>query len=465
VIDDPEKIRVFDSRENSVLVDYEVVGLPIWLLTVEVRIKQKSKVSLIEQALISLVFAGIEQQSDLILLTGLAEKVTRFYLGELVQRGFIDVFENRVHCTAKGENLARDREILATVTKQVQIAYDPIVKRIEHAEDGIGLWKPFELKRLGTKMIRPSPQRTPRPEELDTTQLVEFLRKRTDGFAGLVSISRVLSRNIRFKRALLLVYKEKRSEEIELEFAIDSRISRDHGRSFVQQNGHVRHGIVGGLHKGPTVVNDNPDVPGIDGAWGEVSKFKKGDRQSSLISGRSSASRLKHGRDFGKGEDKDPASLRKEVSLVSVYEHPGFLTRALAEAEEQIIVVSPWITDAVVDSAFLASLQNRLEEGVDVFVGYGINKEEKLRCDALERLTDIAKRYGKFRFRRLGDTHAKILIKDHEFLIASSFNWLSFRGDPDRTFREEWGVCIRGDEFVREKASMFRRRFEKARTE
>lgn len=463
MIDDPEKIRAFDCRENSVLVDYQVVGLPIWLLNVEVRIKKKSKVTLIEQALISLVYAGVQEQSDIVKLTGLTEQVTQFYLGELLQRGFIDVLEDHLRCTAKGEILAEDKQVLATVNEQVQIAYDPIVKRIEHTSDGVGLWKPFELKKLGTKMMRPSPQRSPKPDELDTTQLIEFLRKQKDGFAGLVSISRVLSRSIRFKRALLLVYKEERSKEVDLEFAIDSRISRDHGRAFIQQKGHIRHGILGGVDGGPTVISDNPAVSGIDSAWAQVAQHRgSGNRASSSLNIPSPSSTAKP-----VGESADRGSVRssannEEVSLVSVYEHPKYLMTALSEAQNQIIVLSPWITDAVVDHDFLTHLRNRLEEGVDVFIGYGINREEKLRSESSKRLTELAKRYQKFRFKRLGDTHAKVLIKDHEYLIASSFNWLSFRGDPDRTFREEWGVCIKREEFVREKASMFRQRFEQS---
>ena len=43
---------------------------------------------------------------------------------------------------------------------------------------------------------------------------------------------------------------------------------------------------------------------------------------------------------------------------------------------------------------------------------------------------------------RLGDTHAKVLIKDTDWFVTTSFNWLSFKGDPRRTFREEWGTQV-----------------------
>lgn len=38
-------------------------------------------------------------------------------------------------------------------------------------------------------------------------------------------------------------------------------------------------------------------------------------------------------------------------------------------------------------------------------------------------------------------THAKILIFD-DVWISTSFNWLSFRGDRDRTYRMEEGTLV-----------------------
>jgi hypothetical protein len=33
-------------------------------------------------------------------------------------------------------------------------------------------------------------------------------------------------------------------------------------------------------------------------------------------------------------------------------------------------------------------------------------------------------------------------FKDSEFAATTSFNWLSLKGDPNRTFRDEQGVLI-----------------------
>ena len=46
------------------------------------------------------------------------------------------------------------------------------------------------------------------------------------------------------------------------------------------------------------------------------------------------------------------------------------------------------------------------------------------------------------------DTHAKVLVKDSDFFVITSFNWLSFRGDPSKAFREEWGTIVRDPPLV-----------------
>jgi phosphatidylserine/phosphatidylglycerophosphate/cardiolipin synthase-like enzyme len=57
-------------------------------------------------------------------------------------------------------------------------------------------------------------------------------------------------------------------------------------------------------------------------------------------------------------------------------------------------------------------------------------------------LKNLARTYKNLRLTRLGDTHAKALVSDSAYAVVTSFNWLSFRGDPNRTFRDERGVMI-----------------------
>ena len=70
-------------------------------------------------------------------------------------------------------------------------------------------------------------------------------------------------------------------------------------------------------------------------------------------------------------------------------------------------------------------------------------RDDDIDDRVLEEFDRLSEQF-KFTFvhRRLGNTHAKVLICDKRFLIITSFNWLSFKGDPKRTFRDERGTYV-----------------------
>ena len=52
------------------------------------------------------------------------------------------------------------------------------------------------------------------------------------------------------------------------------------------------------------------------------------------------------------------------------------------------------------------------------------------------------------RLLRKGNTHAKVLLVDSRYFVTTSFNWLSFKGDPAQPMREEEGTLVEGVEAV-----------------
>ena len=51
-------------------------------------------------------------------------------------------------------------------------------------------------------------------------------------------------------------------------------------------------------------------------------------------------------------------------------------------------------------------------------------------------------RFDNFEFIFIGNTHRKILVSDNRFAVITSFNWLSFKGDPRSTPRDEYGMKL-----------------------
>jgi len=139
-----------------------------------------------------------------------------------------------------------------------------------------------------------------------------------------------------------------------------------------------------------------------------------------------------------------------------VLDHPPLLEDALTTAKHRVLIISPWIRAEVVDQQFLRRLEALLKNGIRVYIGYGIAEETKKDLPprdiaAVNNLRLLTQRYQHLRLERLGNTHAKVLIKDADFAAVTSFNWLSFKGDANKKFRDEQGTLLQTPELVNRK--------------
>ena len=116
------------------------------------------------------------------------------------------------------------------------------------------------------------------------------------------------------------------------------------------------------------------------------------------------------------------------------------------------------------DRPRLDKLRDLAKRGVEVFIGYGIGDEKEKRQssgDALTELERLSQTHKNFHFVYLGDTHAKILIKDSDFVVTTSFNWMSFKGDRNKKFREEMGTLSHDPVYIEKWFQHYTQRFNK----
>lgn len=114
----------------------------------------------------------------------------------------------------------------------------------------------------------------------------------------------------------------------------------------------------------------------------------------------------------------------------------------------------------MIDGAFLKALEDCLVRGVHVYIGYGTGQEQFNQSDSKAEgaLQALAKTRPNFFLARLGDIHAKVLLVDDKFVVVTSFNWLSFRGDPNKPFRDERGLMVRISQTIDQLFSDFHKR-------
>jgi hypothetical protein len=146
----------------------------------------------------------------------------------------------------------------------------------------------------------------------------------------------------------------------------------------------------------------------------------------------------------------DVSLITPVIRDVDTFEHVIYLQKALKNARRRILIISPWIKGYVVNDQFVSDLEDRIKKDVRVDIVFGYknqiirNTDEYRGCHkhALQKLYTLMKKYpGKLAIHELDDVHAKIMLYD-DVVIKTSFNWLSFKGDPKRTYRFESGTYI-----------------------
>ena len=136
--------------------------------------------------------------------------------------------------------------------------------------------------------------------------------------------------------------------------------------------------------------------------------------------------------------------------VLSTYDHRPLLLKALNEARNTVVIISPWIKRGGLNGEILNLIRKAVSCGVRVIIGYGISEENSSDKWILKELEAI-KNYrakGKLEVYPLNNTHEKVLLMDNQFLVVTSFNWLSFGGNPRKGFRQETGIYTEAIETI-----------------
>ena len=136
--------------------------------------------------------------------------------------------------------------------------------------------------------------------------------------------------------------------------------------------------------------------------------------------------------------------------VLSTYDHRPLLLKALNEACDTIVIISPWIKRGGLNREILNLIKKAVNRGVRVVIGYGISEENSSDKWILKELETIknCRSKGKLEVYPLNNTHEKVLLMDNQFLVVTSFNWLSFSGDPKKGFRQETGIYTEATEVI-----------------
>ncbi len=326
---------------------------------------------------------------------------------------------------------------------------DAFLRLVEKSDVVIENFLPRDMRALGYFEVPTGTSKRPEVEDIplqDFDKVLARMSVTNEPTGTLLAVRRIERRELHFLRCVMLFYKNHaQPPEVEVAFWREDGPAMEHEVRFQAVGGPDLVGarlLMAEAAQTPGVVLFDVPVAAASAAPPPAAAPVQPSQASAPTTPNAAA----------------PKSVAPEVETMQTllcHEHPSFLKKALLSAKRRLVIVSPWIRDSVIDWPFIASLEALLKSGVEVYIGYGIEKADgngkrnaaQNKPDITPRaeadLRQLAERYRHFHFVHVGNTHRKSLVCDDQFAVVTSFNWLSYKGDSQGGPRDERGIVFR----------------------
>jgi hypothetical protein len=138
---------------------------------------------------------------------------------------------------------------------------------------------------------------------------------------------------------------------------------------------------------------------------------------------------------------------------ISTFEHKELIKEALLTAEIAVYIESPWIKRATMEHVQAMELFLKRRD-TKLFIAYGIDGriQNAPHPETFQEIERLLVKYPnkifvfnlpshfKGKFSNRSGSHRKILIKDFEYYIKGSYNWLSYSGNENENYAVEEGT-------------------------
>lgn len=471
-----EIARRYNNRAGFNLVSCRDVGLPVYRITVRAITQVKKKLPPIEEFILKTITAGLTAEVEIAAFLGLEPAIARDAIINLRMSEDIDLQApegsqlQEWTVTSRGKRTLREAKQIVPEERSFTINFDGLLRHVRwYGRFDSRLLRPRDLRDSGFLEIPPSKSKPPEIGDLKLKDVDAVIRKgentikqKREQERDLLALRAIDRRESFFVPAQALIYKSKSGDEVQVGFVVDGRLDADYEAAFARANSAKKLRILESLSEseprklavdllGWNYVNRVP-LAALESFKQEVSsaqsKSETAQKKLETVKADEQKEELQHQIEAAQKRIAELEQKIAEVPLdwLEVYDHRPRLEQALKDSQERLLIISPWITSASVTRDFVRQFEQLLLRNVKVYIGYGLGetKPDKKNWDlrAQKEIQDLTQKYPNFMLKRLGDTHAKILISDKKFAISTSFNWLSFRGDPSRTFRDERGAIV-----------------------
>jgi DNA-binding MarR family transcriptional regulator len=439
------------SKPGYRLLACEPAALPYFVITAPALLMQRKPVAPLEEFVLRSIADGIVTAPQVAEFLGLDSSIVLASLTRLWQRDLIEVpvgDNGRVlKLLPNGVKALAELTDLAPIEQDIWFAFDRIEWKPSSVQTG-PLLQPRDIRDLGLLAIRPRKLARPDLSDLPASSVDSAIRATLRSALGdftLLVVKRIERAEQRYLPCHILVFEAPDSNEHALEVAVDGRVEPSIGARIDQLGG----ADFLGIRFGPSALSDPGEAPVIVEAVdssitaGPVTPLEEIDR----IRRESTADEGVQGDDIkpilATGETRSPGIEAIDVRNIDTFEHPQYFSEARRDVRRRLLITSAWVRNGVVTKAFMDDMYRVARRGALIHIGYGID-ELAGGCDerAVQNLVRLHEKFDNVVVALLGNTHAKLLIWD-DTQITSSFNWLSFRGDLDRTYRQELGILVK----------------------
>ncbi len=413
--------RQFSNKRPGLrLVSVEPAALPVTFVSTTVLAQEKKPLPLLDEFVVRSIAKGFASTPEIAALLGVDEKLVASTFADLAAAGALQYQQSTKmgRLTPTGIELSRDLAAVTPVERTFKVHLDrttwkvadyprtDLVKKALAVDEGRMLLPAKSTKQIAADDISPRELNRILGSDDRRSSSMEVLR-----------VLRAKASEYWYLRCWILVYATGHgSASPEISVVIDGASSADHDIAIEEAGG----SRIFDLQIEPSESEHLPPLP--DDLLEALTVFTETSIEQATA------------------QDVEGVVVRS----LDMYEHRLVLQEALSTSRKRLLLVSPWIKSAVVNTRFLASLEGAARRGVEVDIVHGFGPSDDGSDQlALRQLKNLHDRFpSKIRVHRHPNTHAKVLIFD-DVWIATSFNWLSFRGDADRTYRMEEGVLVR----------------------
>jgi hypothetical protein len=143
---------------------------------------------------------------------------------------------------------------------------------------------------------------------------------------------------------------------------------------------------------------------------------------------------------------------KEDFKTLTIWETKQQFVEALQTVKDKILIESPWIKSATRE--YIPLFEKILKDGKQLIILYGIEEKDEHDTRTLESVKDLQKKHSKnFTLIHLPThfentnakftgSHRKLVIKDNDYYIAGSFNFLSFAKQERQQVANEESMLV-----------------------